>query len=61
MASIDRAVGTSTVPLARIRPDSTIDMPMITLLHSMMCSSVCAISTTTGSVMKRPITGRESR
>ena len=61
MASIDSAVGTSTMPLARIRPDSTIDMPMITLLHNMMCSSVCAMSTTAGSVMNSPMMWRENR
>ena len=55
MQAIEIAVGTSTEPLARITPDSTACMPKITVLHSMMCSSVCASAITGSLVMKKAI------
>jgi hypothetical protein len=61
MQKIEISVGTSTEPLARMIPDSTEAMPKITLLHSMMCSSVCASSITGSLVMKKPIRWRENR
>ena len=36
-------------------------MPKMTVLHSMMCSSSCATSITSGSVMNKPISARENR
>jgi len=58
---IEISVGTSTEPLARMMPASAEPMPKITVLHSITCSSVCAISITSGRVMNRPISGRENR
>lgn len=58
---IEMAVGTSTEPLARMIPEMAEAMPKITRLHSMMCSSVCAISITGALVMKKPMRWRENR
>ena len=61
MHKIEMVVGTSTEPLARITPDNTAAMPKITLLHSMMRNSVCAMSMIGSLVMKKPIKCRENR
>ena len=41
MQHTEIAVGTRTAPLERITPLSTDEKPNTTLLHSMMCNSVC--------------------
>jgi hypothetical protein len=61
MHSTEIAVGTSTVPLARMTPLSTDEKPNTTLLHSMMCSSPWASSTTGGLVTNAAIKYREKR
>ena len=61
MQKIEMDVGTSTVPLARITPPSTAAQPNTRLLHSMMCSSVCASSITGSLVMNSAIRWRENK
>ncbi len=61
MQKIEMPMGTHTVPLARMTPETTPCMPKTTLLHSMMCSRVCDSSITGSLVMNRPIRWREKR
>ena len=61
MQKIEMAVGTSTAPLERMMPPSSDWKPNTRLLHSMMCSRVCASSITGGLVTKALTRCRENR